>query len=90
MDSKQIFSWCMERVNLGRRYDWFGDRHYKITFENGDCYEWRRDERGPWRYVVTVWINGAMVARDLLEDGWLPSGAYGVKLIERLPIETAA
>ena len=90
MDFNQLLEWCRGRENLKRDYTWYNDQHYKITFENGETYEWQRQNMEHWDYIVTVWLNGAMVSRDLVTDTWLENGSYGCKLVKHLPIEVAA
>lgn len=90
MTEKQIFDWCMSHGELKRVYTWFSDCHYRITFENGESYEWRREEEKSNVYTVTTWINGAAALRVRYRDGWLKNGNYGAEKLEELPLETAA
>ena len=92
MTRKQIYDWCAERVNLKRDYTWFRDgAWYRITFGNGDTYEWKQEETKKFcQTVVTIWINGEMVSRSLYEEGWLENGSWGYRVICELPIEKAA
>lgn len=87
---KQIFDWCMAHSKLKRVYSWFSDQHYKITFENGETYEWKRQEVKSCEYIVTTWINGKMVQKALFRDCWLKNGNYGAEKLEELPLENAA
>lgn len=90
MTEKQILEWCMNRGELKRVYSWFSDCHYKITFENGDSYEWQRLDVSSHEYIVKTWINGGMVQNARYRDGWLKNGSYGAEKLEDLPLENAA
>ena len=90
MSNEKILSWCLARENMGRKYDFFSDLHYKITFENGEQYEYKRENMKNNQYNVKIWINGEMVQNALYRDGWLKNGNYGAEKLEELPIEKAA
>lgn len=90
MTQEQILTWCMDHGQMKRQYTWYGEEHYKITFENGATYEYSRKQISSRKYQVTIWISGEMVQNAIWEDTWLDNGNYGAKKLEDLPIEKAA
>lgn len=85
-----ILNWCIDHGEEKRNYIWYGEEHYKINFESGDAYEYKRKELSHGEYQVTIWINGKMEKNAIYKDTWLDNGNYGTKLIENLPMTSAA
>ena len=90
MTQEQILTWCMDHGQMKRQYTWYGEEHYKITFENGATYEYKRSEGKNRQYNVTIWINGKIESIAIWHDTWLENGNYGAKKLVDLLNNKAA
>lgn len=75
MTLKQIDKWCYEHINMRSSREAYGGRcdRYKLTFENGDTYEYLTEWRGDFKKVVTIILNGESESKFAFEwfnFGW--------------------
>lgn len=90
MTAAEIKTWVYNHINMKNRLVYNTENGYKMQFENGDTYEYSSTKQDYFRELVTIRINGKLSRKAIFEDCWLENGSYGNKLIEELPIETAA
>lgn len=90
MTAAEIKAWVYSHIDMRNNILYNTENGYKMQFENGDTYEYSSKEKDYFRELITIRINGEIVRKAIYEDCWLENGTWGSKLIEELPIETAA
>ena len=89
MTKQQIAQWLNAHSDEKRQYTYFTGDHYRITFANGDTYEHERKDINANDFIATISINGAVASKQIMREGWLPSGAWGVYEMKDITIAAA-
>lgn len=58
MTIEQITEWIVERNTMRRSTEYIDDNHYRISYPNGDTYEFCQVFDGMFDKTVTIKING--------------------------------